>query len=73
MKDKNLNYSGVTWHVFINFLLGIILFAIAIYRGLTFHPIIYLLFLPVPYFVLKAAKWRSGGSLEERLRLERNL
>jgi len=74
MKDKkNLNYGGVTWHVFVNLLLGIILFAIAIYGGVTFHPIIYLLFLPVPYFVLKAAKWRSGGSLEERLRIREEL
>jgi len=73
MKDKNLNYSGVTWHVFVNLLLGIILFAIAIYGGLTFHPIIYLLFLPVSYFVLKAIKWRGGEVLEERLRIREEL
>ena len=73
MKDKNLNYGGVTWHVFVNLLLGIILLVIAIYGGLTFHPIIYLLFLPVPYFVLKAIKWRAGGFLEERLRIREEL
>jgi len=74
MKDKkNLNYGGVTWHVFVNSFLGIILSAIAIYGGLTFHPIIYLLFLPVPYFVLKAVKWGLGGSLEERLRIREEL
>jgi len=70
---KNLNYGGVTWHVFVNLLLGIILSAVAIYGGLTFHPIIYLLFLPVPYFVLKAVKWGLGGNLEERLRIREEL
>jgi len=73
MKDKNLNYGGVTWHVFVNLLLGIILLVIAIYGRLTFHPIIYLLLLPVPYFVLKAIKWRAGGFLEERLRIREEL
>jgi len=74
MKDKrNLNYGGTTWHVFINLLLGIIFFAIAIYGGSTFHPVIYLLFLPVPYFVVKAIKWRAGGFLEERLRIREEL
>ena len=58
---------------FVNLLLGIILFAIAIYGGLTFHPIIYLLFLPVSYFVLKAIKWRGGEVLEERLRIREEL
>ena len=74
MKDKeNLNYGGTTWHVFMNLLLGMILFAVAMYGGLTFHPIIYLLFLPVAYFVLKAIRWRAGAFLEERLRIREEL
>ena len=74
MKNKrNLNYGGITWHVFINLLLGIILFAVAMYGGLTFHPIIYLLFLSLPYFILKAIKWRAGAFLEERLRIREEL
>ena len=74
MKDKkNLNYGGVTWHVFVNLLLATILFAIAICAGSTFHPIVYLLLMPVPYFILKANKWRAGGFLEERLRIREEL
>ena len=74
MKDKkNLNYGGTTWHVFINLFLGIALFAVAIYGGLTFHPIIYLLSLPVPYFIFKALKWRARGFPEERLRIREEL
>ena len=59
--------------VFINLLLGIMLLGVAIYGGITFHPIIYLLFLPVPYFVLKSIKWRTGGFLEEGLRIREEL
>jgi len=74
MKDKeNLNYGGTTWHVFVNLLLGMILFIVAMYGGLTFHPFIYLLFLPVPYLILKAIKWRAGAFLEERLRIREEL
>jgi len=74
MRDKkNLNYGGTTWHVFTNLFLGLALLTVAIYGGLTFHPIICLIFLPVPYFVLKAIKWRAGGFLEERLRIREEL
>jgi len=74
MKDKKkLNYGGTTWHVFVNLLLGMILFIVAMYGGLTFHPIVYLFLLPVPYFVLKAIRWRAGAFLEERLRIREEL
>ncbi|HDI12875.1 MAG TPA: hypothetical protein ENF64_02025, partial [Hadesarchaea archaeon] len=74
MEDKkNLNYGGTTWHVFVNLLLGLALLLVAIYGGLTFHPIIYLLFLPVPYFILQAIRWRAGASLEEKLRIRGEL
>jgi len=74
MKEKkNLNYGGTGWHIYINLFLGLALLIIAIYGGLTFHPIIYLLLLPVPYFVLKAIRWRTGGVLEEKLRVREEL
>ncbi|RJX15289.1 class I SAM-dependent methyltransferase [Candidatus Bathyarchaeota archaeon] len=74
MKDKkNLNYGGVTWHVFINLLLGLALLVVAVYGGLTFNPIIYMLSLPSPYFILKAIKWRAGKFLEEKLRIREEI
>ena len=74
MKNKEKpNYGGTTWHVFMNLLLGMILFIVAMYGGLTFHPIVYLLFLPTPYFILKAIRWRAGAFLEERLRIREEL
>lgn len=70
-KEK-LNYGGTTWHVFINLLLGLVLLAVAIYGVFTFHPLV-ILFLPVPYFILEAIRWRAGGFLEERLRIREEL
>lgn len=74
MMDRNsLNYGGVAWHVFVNLFFGVMLIAVAVCVGSTFHPVIYLLFFPALYFFFQAAKWRRGGFLEERLRIREEL
>jgi len=70
MEDKkNLNYGGATWHVFINLLLGLLLLVVAVYGGLTFHPIIYMLSLPTPLLYLKSYQMESrkilGGKIKD--------
>ena len=70
---KALNYGGTGWHVFINLLLGATLFGIAIYGGLAFHTLAFLLLLPVPYFISRAFKWRAGSALEEKLKIREEL
>jgi ubiquinone/menaquinone biosynthesis C-methylase UbiE len=73
MRKKNLNYGGATWHVFINLLLGIMLFVVALFGGLIFHPLFYLLLLPVYYSIFQAFRWKRGAILEQRLKIREEL
>jgi len=66
---QKLNYGGTAWHVYTNLFLGAIFIGVAIYAGISFHPLFYMLALPAVYFGFEASKWRGGGVLEERLRI----
>jgi len=67
------DYGAPTWHTFANLALGTALIFAAIFGAIFLHPLLLLLILPSPYFILSGLRWKRGGILEEKLRIREEL